>query len=406
MNILQIHKYYWPRDGASNYMLQLSERLQAAGHTVVPFALQEPETLPTPFAPYFVSPMALADPKKLSWAQKIQAAAHLFYNPEAVRQLRALLQNHQFEVAHIHNIYHHLSPAILPVLKRAGIKIVMTVHDYHLISPNYSLFHHGQIHEEDARGWYWSCVKNKCVKNSRAYSALKVLEMIWQFKIKKYFARNVDVFITPSQFMADMLIKHGYEAAKIFVVPNPVEVISVNKNGAKTSYVGFAGRLSEEKGIEVLVRAAEQLPQIAFKIAGSGPEEARLREFIQTKQLTNVELVGFKTGQALQDFYAGARLLVVPSIWYENGPLSVLEPMARGQIVLGSNIGGIPEMLPAEYLFAAGDVNGLAKQVEHWWNASETARQTAGRKLQTQVARFDPIKHTEKIVTIYESLVA
>lgn len=403
MNILQIHKYYWPRDGASKYTLQLTKGLTAAGHKVLPFAMQEPESLLSPYNQYFVSDFDLADPKHLSLLTKIRAGANMFYNPQAVRNLKALLKTQLIDVAHVHNIYHHISPAILPVLKKSGIKIVMTVHDYHLVSPNYSLFHHGAIHDEDAKGWYWSCVKNKCVKNDRLYSVIKVSEMIWHHKFKKYFEKNVDQFIAPSQFMADTLVKHGYDSKKIIVIPNPIpESAGTGAWLRSGDYVGFAGRLSEEKGVQVLLAAAAQLPEITFKIAGSGPEEGKLKEFCQAQKLTNVEFVGFQTGQALEDFIAQAKLLVVPSIWYENGPLSVLEPMARGQIVLGSRIGGIPEMLPDEFLFAPGNVQELVAKINQWYQASVTDREQAGKELQNIAqSQHDFSDHLKKVLAAY-----
>ncbi len=402
MKILQIHKYYWPRDGASNYVLQLSDWLKKEGNDVIPLAMQEPESLASSYSKYFVSNLDLGKPEQLSLLTKMQAMARLFYCREAVQNLRSLLATEKIDVAHIHNIYHHLSPAILPVLKKAGVRIVMTVHDYDLISPNYSLFHHGAIHEEDAEGYYFSCVKNKCVKDSRAYSAVKVAEMIWHHKIKKYYEKNVDTFIAPSEFMARKLIKYGYDKHKVVVIPNPVAVVEKSQL-TKTGYIGFAGRLSVEKGVEVLLAAAKLLPHLEFKIAGTGPDEARLKEICRTQNLTNVELVGFKTGAALRDFLDQASILVVPSVWYENAPLSVLEPMAAGKIVLGSRIGGIPELLPPEFLFAPGNAEELADKIMYWQNVSVYERARVGKSLQALASyKYSPETHLKRILQVYQ----
>lgn len=402
MKVLQAHKYYWYRDGASNYALQLSEWLRNDGHEVIPFAMHEPQSLPSPYAKYFVSNLDLGKPGQLSLLTKVQATARMFYCREAVQNLKRLLSTEKIDVAHIHNIYHHISPAILPVLKKAGARVVMTVHDYHLISPNYSLFHHNAIHEEDAEGYYFSCVKNKCVKDNRVYSAVKVAEMIWHHKIKKYYEQYVDTFVAPSEFMARKLIKHGYDKNKVVVIPNPVAVVKKTSNG-HGKYVGFAGRLSEEKGVDVLLAAAKELPHIAFKIAGSGPDENRLRAVCAEQKLTNVELVGFKTGAAMQEFLDQASILVAPSVWYENAPLSVLEPMAQGRIVLGSRIGGIPEMLPKEFLFAPGNSTELADKILAWHLAAASERAEAGKTLQDLARlRYSPEAHLEQILQVYQ----
>lgn len=402
MKVLQAHKYYWYRDGASNYALQLSDWLKKDGNEVVPFAMQELRSLASPYSKYFVSNLDLGKPGQLSLFTKIQATARMFYCREAVQNLKRLLATEKIDVAHIHNIYHHISPAILPVLKKSGARIVMTVHDYHLISPNYSMFHHNAIHEEDAEGYYFSCIKNKCVKDNRVYSAVKVAEMIWNFKIKKYYQKNVDIFIAPSEFMARKLIKYGYDKNKVVVIPNPVALVK-KSNGGNGKYVGFAGRLAEEKGVDVLLAAAKQLPHIEFKIAGSGPDEARLKEVCVAQKLTNVEFVGFKTGPAMQEFLDQASILVAPSVWYENAPLSVLEPMAQGRIVLGSRIGGIPEMLPKEFLFAPGNSAELADKILAWHMASVQERVDAGKKLQELAqARYSPEAHLTQILKVYQ----
>ena len=402
MKILQVHKYYWHRDGASNYVLQLSAWLGQAGYSVIPFAMQEPESLSSPYDKFFVSNLDLGKPGQLSLLTKMQATARLFYCREAVQNLRRLLATQKIDVAHIHNIYHHLSPAILPVLKKAGARVVMTVHDYDLISPNYSLFHHNAIHEEDAEGYYFSCVKNKCVKDSRVYSAIKVAEMIWQHKLKKDYENNVDTFIAPSEFMAKKLIKYGYDKRKIVVIPNPVAVLEKSQL-TKTGYIGFAGRLTVEKGVEVLLSAAKLLPHLEFKIAGAGPDEVRLQEICQEQKLTNVKLVGFKTGPALAEFLQQASILVVPSVWYENAPLSVLEPLAAGKIVLGSRIGGIPELLPAEFLFAPGNAEELADKIMYWQNVSVSERARVGKSLQALASyKYSPETHLKRILQVYQ----
>lgn len=405
MRILNVHKYFWPRDGASKYALQLADLLVEKGHEVVPFAMQSPENMPSPYSPWFVSNAELNNPRRVSVWKKITYTGRMFYSREAKHKLIDLLKENPVDIAHLHNIYHHISPSILPVLKKRGIPIVMTLHDYKLLVPNYTMFHHGAVHEEDGRGWYMSCVKNKCQKNSRAQSAILTAEMIWHHKIMKYYERYVDHFIAPSRFMLELCVRFGWPREKFSYIPHPVET---HKNAIHTngSYVAYIGRLSEEKGVRVLAEAAARTPEINYKIIGTGPEEKFLRQYITSHQLGNIELTGFKTGEELEHAINNARLLVVPSIWYENAPLSVLEPMAMGKVVIGSNIGGIPELLPRELLVPPNDAAALASAVQNWFHKPAEDRTKWGKILMAQAqAKHNPHVHLTAIEGIYSKMI-
>lgn len=401
MNILQVHKFFWQRDGASNYFFTLSDLLTQHGHMVVPFAMQHPHNLPSQYERFFVSERDLSNPKQYSLGQKIQTAGRMFYSFEAKHKLTALLRTYPIDVAHLHNIYHHISPSILPVLKKRNIPIVMTLHDYKLVSPNYSLFHHGKIHLEDAEGWYWNCIKNKCHKDSTAQSALMTAEMIFHHKIMKYYERYVDYFIAPSQFMKDLCVRMGWNEKRFIALPHPIELHEAIKKDPK-KYIAYVGRLSEEKGLFVLLHAAKKLPHISFKIVGTGPLSEKMKQFLEKEKMHNVELTGFKTGKELQDLITNAYLLVLPSVWYENYPISILEAKASGKIMLGSKIGGIPELLAPEFLFQPGHVDELIERINFWYTVSKSEYQRVGNRLRNEVKKYnDPEAHVEAILRLY-----
>ena len=384
-------------------MLQLSDLLQAKGHTVIPFAMQQKETLQTPYNKYFVSEMELHDPHGVSFGKKIFSATRFIYSREARRNLEKLLQEHPIDIAHLHNIYHHISPSILFALKRRKIPVVMTLHDYSILSPSYTLFHHGAIHEEDARGWYTTCIKNKCVKNSTSASALATFEMILHHKIFRWYERHVDKFIAPSQWMIDLCVKHGWPREKFIHIPHPVEAqTDVWQDGVGVVY---AGRLSEEKGLDVLLDAATQISDVPFIIVGTGPLEHHLRERVRAEKITNVRFTGFQTGAQLKQLLQHARLHVLPSVWYENYPLSILEAKAQAKIVVGSRIGGIPELLPQELLVEPGRSSDLAKTLKMWYTASSEKRRELGKKLQLESQKInDPGEHVASILGLYQGL--
>ncbi len=406
MKVVQVHKYWWPRDGASKYALQLTELLEKRGHEVVPFSMKQKETIANPYSRFFVPDMDIFAPQSLSLAKKISAAARMIYYREARRNIAKLLDKVQPDIVHLHNIYHHISPSILPEIKKCGIPIVMTLHDYKLICPNYTMFHHGRVHENDARGWYFSCAANACMKNSRTYSALGTLEMIIHHKLWRVYARHVDYFISPSTFLIDKCVEFGWPRKKFVHIPHPAIVPSTARQTQEEDYVLCSGRLSKEKGLHVLLDAAKATSNILYRIVGSGPLEQELRARIQNEHIPNVELIGFKTGQALQREIAQARVVAVPSIWYENYPLSILEAKAAGKLVIASNIGGIPEMLDKRFLFEPGDSKQLAQKISHWYTISSKERRAIGAHNRAQVEHLNnPNTHIDRIIALYKHLV-
>lgn len=404
MRILQVEKYYWPQGGASRYALELSELLEADGHTVVPFASASSRNLPSRYSEYFVPALDFAEVERASLWQKIKYAGHVIYSPDAKKRLTALLQKTKIDVAHLHTIYHQISPSIIPVLRERNIPTVMTLHDYKLLVPNYTFYHHGAIHEEDARGWYLSNVFNKGFKNSVVHSAVVTAEMIVHHKLKKYYEHGVDRFIAPSLFMKNICERFGWPADKIIHLPIPV-VVPTKKAPAGGEYVAYVGRLTEEKGLLVLCEAAKLTPEIPYVLVGDGPLRGAIELFIKNNKLRNVELTGFKQGRDLEQYMHRAKLFVLPSVWYENYPLSVLEAKAHGKIVVASAIGGLPEMLPPELLVAPNDAAALAEKITYWFTASEHKRTELGKVLREEVQKNnDPVQHREAVMELYSSL--
>ncbi len=406
MKIVQAHKFYWHRDGASNYMLELSDMLENSGHTVIPFSMKHKKAQKSPYSSFFVSGMDIQSPSSLSFSKKIKYAGRIIYSIEAKKKITKLLQKTNPDIVHLHNIYHHISPSILPAIKKQNIPIVMTLHDYKLICPNYSIFHHGKIHEEDCLGWYTSCTKNKCMKDSYLYSAVAQAEMIFHHKIMRYYERFVDKFIAPSQFMIDMCVKYGWPRDKFVHIPNPVDTTKFALSKKDGEFVSYIGRLSEEKGIEVILDAAKQIPHIPFQIIGTGPLEKNLKTKIQQEKINNIEMCGFQTGKDLQTSYNNARILLAPSVWYENNSLSILEAQAKGKIVIASNIGGIPEMLPKNLLVKPNSPNNLAKSIESWYSASFKKRTKQGEELREDVKKTNnPKNHKKSVEKVYAEVI-
>ncbi len=407
MNILQVHKFLSPRDGASKYMLELSALLEDAGHTVVPFATNHPGVLETPYTKFFPPYIDLQHPSVHSWRQKWKAVTTMWWSREARRGMAALLDAHPVQVAHLHNIYHHLSPSLLPELVKRKIPVVMTVHDYNLLSPNYTMFRHGRVHEEEAQGFHTRAISNKSIRGSYAQSAVCVAELVFHHKILAVYKRSIDRLICPSQFAYDVFVKYGWSKDVLMHIPHPVTIpqktITSYPNVGPVTYIG---RLAEEKGLWYLLEVAAMLPDIPFAIYGEGPIGEALRTRVHELELHNVRFGGFVSGAALDEAYSKAKLLVLPSLWYENYPLAILEAKAMGKIIIGSAIGGIPEMVPSALAVPAGNSAALAERIRAWYTKSSAERLAMGQKLQKEVyATNDPLRHMTAITSLYEHLV-
>lgn len=405
MKIVQVHKYWWHRDGASNYALDLSTELEKRGHTVIPFAMSQKETLKTDYNEYFVSEMSVSKPEKLTLNEKIKYAGRMVYSTEAKKKMAALLDATKPDIVHFHNIYHHISPSIIFEIKKRGIPMVMTLHDYKLVSTNYSLFHHGKIQEKDHKMLYLNSIKNKSVKNSRMYSAVSAIEMFVHHKILRVY-KKINTFIAPSQFMMKTCAKFGWKQSKFKHIEHPIDTSKYTIHTTDLGYVAYIGRLSEEKGLHVLLEAARRTPDIQYKIVGTGPLEAELKTFVQKHHMKNVLFTGFKTGSVLKGLIKNARIISVPSIWYENYPLSILEAKAMGKIVIGSDIGGIPELLEKRFLVKHGDAEALANAIKKWHAENPKVRRSIGLHNRTEVERINNVEHhIDRVEGLYKDLV-
>ncbi len=401
MKILQIHKYHFVRDGAARYVFELTKLLESHGHEVVPWSVQHVDNVPTPWSRFFVTERRYDRREGLvSDAEKV---ANMIWSREAATKLRALLREFRPDVVHIHNIYHHLSPSILSVLKREGIPVVWTVHDFKWICPNYMLYTEEAPCERCHVYKYWNAVAHRCVDDSRLASAVAAVEMAIH-RLGGWYERDVALAVTPSDFLRNLLGRWGKNLSRIRHVPNFVDPAAF---AGLTATVGeeivYAGRLSEEKGVKKILEMAAALPDLPFRFIGTGPMEGELKDAVAAHGLKNVVFSGFLSGNELYAAIAGARLVLVPSRWFENFPFAVLEAMALGKTVLASSTGGVPEIIE-------DGVSGLLlppDDLPRWVDAIRRCAQDEirltqiGEKARQRVGLFSPELHYERLMRIY-----
>jgi glycosyltransferase involved in cell wall biosynthesis len=300
--LLAINNYFYRRGGAETVFLEEMELFAGIGWDVVPFAMHHPENLPSPWADYFVSEIEYG--RNYGALAKARHAASVIYSREAQRNIGRLIEVARPTIAHAHNVYHHLSPAIFPTLKAAGVPTVMTVHDLKLACPAYKMLRDGKVCERCRGGHVENVLLNRCIKNSAALSSLVLLETIVHRGLGLY-RNNVDRFVVPSRFYRDKLVEWGFAADRLVCVPNFVALPAEPPPGEEGDYVLYAGRLAPEKGISTLIRAAASAGQ-HLVIAGTGPEEAALRR-LAAELDADVDFPGYLSGAALSRTIRAAR---------------------------------------------------------------------------------------------------
>lgn len=401
MKILQVNKFNYPRGGADKYFIELSERLLANDHEVVKFCMNDQRNLPDDNSGYWPSNINFEQP---SLIDKIKAPLRVIYSLESKFQFKRLLKKIKPDIIHAHNIYHQLSPSIIDAAREAGVPVVMTLHDYKLVCPNYQMLNHGRPCEKCLDGNFWHCFKERCFKNSLSQSFLVSLESSIH-QARRTYDRGIKLFIAPSQFLADKCYQAGWAIDRIRVLNNPIGELPLGQRQPQ-SYFLYAGRLSAEKGIEVLLHGLAET-NYRLKIAGSGPLEVNLKLLVNQLGLeSQVEFLGFQNNRQLAKLIDGATALVAPSIWYENMPLSVLESLGRGCPVVASRIGGLPEVIQDGvngWLFEVNNSDQLATVLT---KAMETNWVEISHQAQQSVAQFNWESHLAEIEKIYQEVIS
>lgn len=400
--LLAVNNYFYRRGGAEAIFFDHMRLFEEGGWQVVPFAMQHPDNAESPWSSYFVSEIEYG--RQRGVLTKLRHAAQIVYSREAQRNLSMLIETVRPHVAHAHNVYHHLSPAIFSTLKDAGIPTVMTAHDLKLACPAYKMLSHGVVCEKCRGGQIQNVLLNRCVKESIALSGLVLLETFVHRTLGLY-RDKVDRIVVPSRFYCDKLIEWGWPADKLVHVPNFVD-LPEQAPVDEGDYFVFAGRLAPEKGVATLIEAAARARQ-PLVIAGTGPDDAVLRAQAAASG-GDVQFVGHKSGAALIGLIAGAKALVLPSEWYENAPVSLLEAYALNRPVIGADIGGIPEMIRAGetgLIARSGDADDLARVLSEMDAIGATRRAAMGAAGRAWVGEeFSSTAYRNRMTDIYGQL--
>lgn len=387
MKILLANKFYYDRGGDCIVTINLENLLKSRGHEVAVFSMMYPENLPSEWSRYW--------PKNMS---KVDALVRPFGSKKVRRGFAQLLDHFRPDVVHLNNIHTQLSPVIAKIAHERGIRVVWTLHDTKLVCPCYTCMRDGHWCEECFHD-KTAVIKHRCMPGGIIGSTIGYLEAKkWtKEKLQDY----TDLFLPPSQFMMDTVVRGGYDPKKFRVLCNFIDVDKVkNPCFEKKKYYVYLGRVNEVKGIRTLCKAAAAFE---YKLLVIGDGELLPELQTQYRGITNIEFKGQMEWNDFRPIIEGAKFMVIPSEWSENNPLTVIEAQSLGTPVLGARIGGIPELIEEGVngmTFESGNVEDLKEKIDTIWHASFDYQAIAEKA----VKRYSSEAYYEKLMEYYKGV--
>ena len=357
MKILIVHNNYGKYSGEEAVVDKMATMLQSHKHTVCFYRLT-------------------TEGARDKISDKIKGFTAGIYSHTGVKGIKKILRKEKPDIINVHNLYPFISPAALFECKKAGIPVVMTVHNFRLICPTGLFMRNGKPCEQCLdRKNEWSCIKYNC-EHSIFKSIGYTLRNVYARWTKAYL-KNVDMFACITEFQKKKLIEAGYDKNKITVIPNSIDA-PCSYTLTTGGYIAYIGRLSYEKGYDLLVEVARKHPEIKFCFAGAQREQKN------TDIPSNVEFAGYLQKDKLLEFIQKARFIVIPSRCYEGFPMAILEAACHGKPAIAPNHGGFTEIIgqgenAIGKLFEPGNTDDLDKQIAELWN-NQTLTEELGEK--------------------------
>jgi len=409
MRILYCNKYNYPFSGTEVYLFELMELMREQGHEVALFSMTDPRGERTPYDRHFVRHIDFKDDFKAGagWWQKARRAGHAIYSTEARLRMRAMIQDFRPDVAHVRNIYHHLSPSILWELKAQGVPVLYHLNDFKLLCPSYNLVAQGEACEACKGGAFRHVVTTKCYPGLGARMILAAEAYVHRWL--GTYGKCVDRFLAPSRFVRDKFVEHGWDENKFEVLPHFQEIHNISESKSADRPLLYFGRLSAEKGIDDLLRSMQKVPQMRLIVAGDGPQRGELQELTVSLGLSNVEFVGHVGKEERDALIASSQFTVLPSHAYETLGKTILESYAGGRAVVASDAGSRRELVrPGEtgLLYRTGDVNQLAEAIQSLGSSPALAEKMGRAGWEKVRQEHTPGGHYQRLLGVYESLVA
>jgi glycosyltransferase involved in cell wall biosynthesis len=327
----------------------------------------------------------------------------VIYSGEARRKFGRLLDRFQPDIVHLQNIHAHITPSIIFEADQRRIPIVWTIHDYKLVCPNshFLIDQTGEICEACRGGRFWRAAQKRCKKNSLLASAMASMEAYAHQWIG--IREKVNLFFSPSAFLRTKLLECGFDACKVIHLPLFLPEDAFSRSKEDNGYILFIGKLEPLKGIHMLIAAARMAPEVQVVLAGRAEEP--LLSQLPSLLPPNAKYVGFMAGQELSSLKHHARAVIVPSLWYENQPFSILEAFAFGKPVITTNLGGMRELIGENErgrLIPLGNPESLALTMNWMVKHPLDARQLGEAAFQYAKEQHYSQGHYQRLQAIYQ----
>jgi len=417
MKILLTNYRYFVSGGPERYMFNVKTELEKKGHTLVPFSITYTANQNSAYAKYFVPPIGDKDQvyfheHKMASKALIKTLARLFYSKEVEKNVSHLIEETRPQAAYILHYLRKLSPSLLVGIKKHKLPIVVRLSDFAMVCPQTHCIKKGLPCTLCSEGNLLPSVRYRCVKDSLAASMLNLAATMFH-RTKGYF-ELIDQFVVTNSFMYEIMRNAGWPAGKLSCVPTFTDTSCFTPAPAvKTPpYICFSGRLEEIKGAHILIDAFARLKHeikngLKLKIAGQGQSSylAALKARVEALRLqASVEFTGRLDTPALSRLLAGAQLSVVPSLWFENLPNTILESYACGTPVIASDIGSLSECIKPGLtgdLFCPGDSLDLAEKLSAYLHKTSQLN-TMGKNARTEaLTRYSSASHIKKLEQIF-----
>ncbi len=409
MKILMVNKFYFIKGGSERYFFELSNILMEHGHKVIPFAMKHPNNYSSRYEKYFVDNIEFNLNSNLEKLKKgFKLSGRIIYSLHARKKIEQLIEKTKPDIAHLHMIEHQLSPSILHSLKKYNIPIIMTTHQAKLICPNYRLFnwHTKQVCEKCLDGHYYHPFFEKCHKNSRMAGLLIGVEA-YLHKMMKIYETNIDILHVPSKFLAAKFVQAGIDEKKIEQLYYTIRIDQYTPDFNSNGYFVYFGRLEEAKGLETLLKAVKKVAMSHLFIIGQGYYRKELEELVARLNIKNVKFLGPKWNDELKKVISNSKFVIIPSECYDNSPLVIYESYALGKPVIGSDIGGIPELIePGKtgLLFRPGNSEELAEKIDFLLNHPKMVKEYGVNARKKAEKEFSPEFHYHEMYKKYQRL--
>jgi glycosyltransferase involved in cell wall biosynthesis len=406
MRILFCNKYNFPFSGTEVYMFELMDLLRAQGHEVALFSMADPRGQPTSYDHYFLPNIDFKSHAH-GLITRAKLAVHAIYSTDARWRLRQVIADFHPDVAHVRNIYHHLSPSILWELKAQSVPVLYHLNDFKLLCPTYNMVANGRACERCRGGQFRHVLTEGCYAGPPG-SALFLMAEAYFHRWLGTYRKCVDHFLTPSRFAKDKLVQNGFNPQKITVLPHFQKLPAhAPPNAGANAPILYFGRLSPEKGVADLLWAMKNLPQVQLQIAGDGPQRSELEALARELGLANVKFAGHVGGKVLDYMIASSRFTVLPSRAYETLGKTILESYAWGRPVIASDLGSRRELVDqgeTGLLYPPGNVEQLGNAISFLAERPELAAQMGATGRKFVEAQHAPDAHYRALMRLYTQM--